>query len=164
MGDKKIYCGTNKPTKNQRIGSLKECAEKKQIRYYGLKKIDKKTVDNALRKDVIPETREQLLLRLTSLRGLIRRVKGRYETTKDITSKNQYHDEWKKAEKDLLAIMKKFKSIEKVKKVKSKTKKSTKKPKEKNGNTWLNHVQKYYNDHDVSYKQALIDAKKTWKK
>jgi hypothetical protein len=155
MADKKIYCGTKKLTKNQRIGSLKECAEKKQIRYYGIKKIDNKTLENSLRKDIIPETREQLLLRLTSLRGLIRRVKGRYETTKDMSQKEQYRIEWKKAEKDLLAITKKLKFIERLKSNVNKI---------KNDNSWINHVKKYSKDNNVSYKQALIDAKKTWNK
>ena len=34
-----------KPDKKGKHASMKECAEKKQIRYYGVKKIDQKTLD-----------------------------------------------------------------------------------------------------------------------
>ena len=59
-----IYCGVSKIPKGQKRGSMKECAEKGQIRYYGIKKIDKKTMELAKNKDVIPETREKLIKRL----------------------------------------------------------------------------------------------------
>ena len=39
--EKKIICGVKEPTKNERRGTMKECAEKKQIRFWGVKKVDK---------------------------------------------------------------------------------------------------------------------------
>lgn len=39
--DKEIICGVKEPTKKQRRGTMKECAEMKQVRYWGLKKVDK---------------------------------------------------------------------------------------------------------------------------
>ena len=121
----------------------------------GLKKIDRKTLENVLKKDIIPETREKLLLRLIALRGLIRRVKGRAELSKDKTIKEESYKEWKKAEKELTAITKKLKQQE----IKTKVKKRAQK-----GNKWLEHVQQYYNNHDISYKEALLEAAKTWVK
>jgi len=35
-----IYCGSRDVPKHKKRGSMKECAEKGQISYYGIKKID----------------------------------------------------------------------------------------------------------------------------
>lgn len=40
-----IACSLNEPKKNQRRGTMIECARKKKINYYGVKKVDKKIVD-----------------------------------------------------------------------------------------------------------------------
>lgn len=45
MDKKKIYCGIKKPGKNQKLGSMKECAETNQIRLYGVRKIDSRLLD-----------------------------------------------------------------------------------------------------------------------
>lgn len=44
-----IYCGIDKIPKGKKIGSMKQCAEKNQIRYWGLNKVDK-TLAEAVRK------------------------------------------------------------------------------------------------------------------
>lgn len=41
----KVSCSIKDLTKGQRRGTMMECADKKQIRYYGLKKIDKVILD-----------------------------------------------------------------------------------------------------------------------
>ena len=46
MSTIKIVCGVTEPTKKQRRGSMKECATRKQIRYYGIKKVDSITLSN----------------------------------------------------------------------------------------------------------------------
>ena len=43
-----IFCGIGKVPAKSRLGSMKECAEKKQIRYYGVKKVDPKILEIAL--------------------------------------------------------------------------------------------------------------------
>lgn len=40
-----IACGVSEPRKNQRRGSMMECARKKKINYFGVKKVDQKIVD-----------------------------------------------------------------------------------------------------------------------
>ena len=107
-----IYCGVGKIPKGNRIGTMQECAEKKQVRMYGIKKIDPKTLDLLKQKDILPETREKLILMMSSLRGAIRRNKGRYETTKDAKLKPEYYKIWQKAEKDLVKVVSKLKKIE----------------------------------------------------
>lgn len=46
MTDKKsIYCGVKDPKPNQRRCTMKEAADLHQVRYYGIKRIDKVLVD-----------------------------------------------------------------------------------------------------------------------
>lgn len=44
---KSIYCGIGKIPKNSRRGNMMECALKKQVRYYGLNKVDSNTMSEA---------------------------------------------------------------------------------------------------------------------
>ena len=48
-----IYCGSRKVPKNKRLGSMIECAEKGQVSYWGLKKIDTRIMDNVKTKKKI---------------------------------------------------------------------------------------------------------------
>ena len=43
-----VFCGIGKVPPKAKLGSMKECAEKKQIRYYGVKKVDPKILEIAL--------------------------------------------------------------------------------------------------------------------
>ena len=60
-----IFCGIGNVPKNKKRGTMRECAEKGQIRYYGIKKIDSKTLSMSKDKkkddNVLPETREKLI-------------------------------------------------------------------------------------------------------
>lgn len=150
------YCGIGDVPKGYKRGTMRECAEKKQIRYYGIKKIDSKTLDLTKNNKVLPETWEKLMKERATLVGLVNRTKGRYETTKDLKTKDEYYDEWKKHETKLKKIVSKLKKLsierDKLKKKgklnrskskKSKSKKSKKfksksKKKSKSNKTKLN--------------------------
>jgi hypothetical protein len=41
-----IYCGSKKVPKNKKLGSMVECAQKGQISYWGIKKIDNRVLEN----------------------------------------------------------------------------------------------------------------------
>src|SRR5438105_1319796 len=127
-----VYCGVGKMPKGQKRGTMRECAEKGQIRYYGIKKIDPKKIQLAKKKDIIPESREKLILKMTTLRGTIKRNKGRYEGSKDKAAKAAYYKEWQDAEKDLVKVAAKLKKIEKSRElVKQQALKETNKAKSK---------------------------------
>lgn len=108
----KPYCGVGKLPKDSRIGTMRECAEKRQVRYYGIKKIDTKTIELAKRKDTIPETRDKLVSMLVTLRGTINRNKGRYEGSKDPKAKAEYYKLWQDAQAKLPKVVAKLKIIE----------------------------------------------------
>jgi hypothetical protein len=122
-----IYCGIGKIPKGQKMGTMRECAEKGQVRYYGIKKIDAKTLSLAKNKDVVPETKEKLILSMVSLRGIIKRNKGRYEGAKEKKAADEYHKIWQDAEKKLAKVIAKLKKIEDASNKKTSSKKSTKK-------------------------------------
>ena len=103
------YCGAGDVPKGAKRGTMRECAEKKQIRYYGIKKIDSKTLDISKQYTNIAESRDKLMMQASKLRGLISRTKGRYETTKDPIIASQYYDEWKKHEAELKKVIVKLK-------------------------------------------------------
>ena len=72
----KIFCGAGKMPKTSRVGTSTECAEKNQIRYYGLNKVDPKTIEKTKKKDHVPDTREKLFKLMFKLKGTIGRNRG----------------------------------------------------------------------------------------
>ncbi len=130
-----IYCGIGKVPKKQRRGTPEECVEKGQIRYYGLKQIDQRLIDNAKNKAKIPVTRDKLVIEIAKERGNINRYKGRYEKApKSLDKKTveEYHKLWKASEKRYAKLVEQFKKLEKKeqndakKKTRSKSSKKTK--------------------------------------
>lgn len=124
------YCGVNEPPKKHRRGSIQECLEKGQIRYYGLAKVSKEDIKKTPEKKADPVTRTNLIKALSKQKGLISRNKGRYDGAKDKDKKAEYHKLWKDAEAERLKISAKLKKIdEQRKKEREKEKeKETKKP------------------------------------
>lgn len=110
MSDNK-YAGAGPVPKGKQRASMKEAAEMGQIRYYGIKKIDSKTIENA-KKQSKPDTRKKLLLKLVTLRATISRNKGRYEGAKEDDKKKEYLKLWKDAEKEIKKVSDKLKSME----------------------------------------------------
>jgi len=131
-----IFCGIGKIPKKSRRGTMRECAEKGQIRYYGIKKVDAKTLALSKDKSSIPDTREGIIKMAAGLKGLIRRNKTRCETTKNEKEKANYCKIWKDAEKKLRKVAIKYKKLQEqrakelaAQKKKSKNKKKTTKKK-----------------------------------
>lgn len=69
-----IYCGTKPLKKNQKYGTMTECAEKKEIRRFGLYKVDPRALRVRKIKKVHELSREQLILKQVSLRGKINKL------------------------------------------------------------------------------------------
>ena len=166
----KIYNGIGDLPKGKRYGTPQEALEMKQVRRFGKLKLDPRVIEKYEKKEVIPETREKLLLRFSALKGSIRRNKGRYETTKQgDAAKAQYYDEWQKATKEAEKIIVKLKKIEGKREVekaeKIKTKKVKVPPKEKTGHSnWISHVRSVMKEQGLTYNEARSIASKTYKK
>lgn len=78
----KIYCGINKIPKGHKRGNMKECAEKGQIRYYGIKKVDQKMVELAQSTKRLPN-KFSVTKKLIGLRAKIMRDQKIYDKKPD---------------------------------------------------------------------------------
>jgi len=66
--NKKYYCGIKKIPKKKRRGTMKECVMDSQVRYYGLKKVDKRLIDASkrLKKKM---SKKSILIKIATLKG-----------------------------------------------------------------------------------------------
>jgi hypothetical protein len=121
---KKIYCGVDKLKENQKLGSAKECAELKQVRYYGLKKINKDLVEDNKGMPVKSKGKiKKLIQKRGMLRGKIEKNKVEIEEIKeDVDYKKnkslqatvkKLEDELKKYREELKKVIIKLKELEK---------------------------------------------------
>lgn len=101
------FCGIGNIPKGKKRGSMKECVEANQIRYYGLKKVDqklidsinsKKKIDNAGTKSATTQFRK-LTVELLGLRGKVKNVKGKMQAAKDKKTKDECLKELDQIEK-----------------------------------------------------------------
>ncbi len=117
--NKKIYCGIDELGKNQRRGTAKECAELKQVRYYGLNKVSKDIADEFKGIPVESELKERRLAKmLGALRGKIEKCKEEIQDYKeeDDYKKNKTYqsavkklrEEIKEANEKLIKVSKKM--------------------------------------------------------
>lgn len=131
---KQIYCGIDDLKENQKRGTAKECAELKQIRYYGLKKVTKDVAEEYKGIPVESELREKRLAKmLGAIRGKIEKLKDEIYDYKedDDFKKNKIsqkivkdlEEELKEAKEKLSKLSKKIKEF----KEKKSTKKGSKK-------------------------------------
>lgn len=119
-----IYCGVGQIPKGKRLGSMKECAELKQIRYYGIKKIDSRLLD-IVRSSKKKESRSSLLKKLVSYRAKIKVLTKKISETNDKKEKDKIIKDIKIFKEELNKISSQLKSMGRVQK-KSSSKKSLK--------------------------------------
>lgn len=85
MPKTEIVCSVKDITKkNQRRGSMMECAEKKQIKYYGIKKVDKVIIDmlNEKKGSKKTYTLEEAVGKANGLKTRAKRILKDIETAK----------------------------------------------------------------------------------
>jgi hypothetical protein len=102
-----IYCGIKKVPKNKKLGSMKECAEKGQVSYWGLKKIDTKILENtkSVKKMSLDKTRTNKIKLDTRLKKLTKDL----DVAKDKEKKSTLKKEITKTKKDLEKATKEYK-------------------------------------------------------
>jgi hypothetical protein len=106
--NKKIYCGVDELKSNQKLGTPKECAELKQVRYYGLKKINKDILEEFKGISVVSAQKEQKLYKMFGrTKAEIQLIKNEIS---DYKQENNYKKLYKKELKDLEEKLKKKKN------------------------------------------------------
>lgn len=101
------YCGIKKIPTGKKRGSMKECAEKGKISYYGIKKVDSKIVELANAPASAKKTESQKLrIKVVGIRGKIKNLSGQIKVVKDKTKKVELEKELKDNEKQLKKTLK----------------------------------------------------------
>jgi len=119
---KQVYCGIGSLKPNRKQGTSSECAELKQIRLYGLKKVTRETADEYKGIPVESKLREKRLAKMIgSLRGKIDKYDSEindYKEEDDYKKNAKYQktvkdlEDKKKESKDKLTkVLKKFKDF-----------------------------------------------------
>lgn len=129
-----IYCGIEKIPKNKKRGSMKECAENGQIRYYGLKKVDSRLIENALNEKKLKASGtskldkkiEDLNIDAAGLSGKLKKILNQIKGEKNKDAKEKMEKEVEKIREKLKKIKQEVEAAEKQKKQKTGTKKSKK--------------------------------------
>jgi hypothetical protein len=110
----RVYCGGKPilPNKSFKFGTMKECAERKRIGRYGLLKVDKRMVSEAVsilqkKKGGLPSSKSGLLIEYSKTNGKLKKLEREFEA------------ENKKKNKDETKIKELNKEITKITKVKN---------------------------------------------
>jgi hypothetical protein len=111
-----IFCGAGKVPKNKRRGTMQECIEKNQFRYWGIKKIDSRVLAELDISKNIPETKGKLMIEYAKMNGRIKRLER--ELSQDVKKKSltaKQIDEMTKEMKKCKSIRTKItKKLEKI--------------------------------------------------
>ena len=131
MAGSDIYCGGKTVVpKAKKRGSMKECVDKKQISYYGVKKVDSKLMNtyNEVKKKV---SMAPVLAKIGTMRGRIK--KYTLLLNKKITDavRKGYEEQLEKCKKELTIALKKFNDYNDKKQGRTISKKSKKSKKSK---------------------------------
>ena len=106
-----IYCGISAVPAKSRLGTMKECAAKKQIRYYGIKKIDPKVLGGEKKPKAI--TRDSAIIELSKFRGKLKNLQSKLKVAKKEEDKKKLAEDIEKTEKEIEKWSKKFKELDK---------------------------------------------------
>jgi hypothetical protein len=105
----KVFCGISQPIpKGHKLGSMKECLELKQVRYYGLKKIDSKLADSI---NVKKESKSELMIKIAGLRGKLSKMKRDIDNSKNFEEKKRLTEEFETVRKQILSLNDKMQKI-----------------------------------------------------
>jgi hypothetical protein len=120
-----IYCGAKKVPKNKKLGSMVECAEKGQVMYWGVKKIDSRVLENTQgqKKVSLDKARTNKIKLDTRLKKMVKDL----ENAKDKEKKQTIKKNIEKTKKELEKATKEFKEAFKLSEEKKASKKGTKK-------------------------------------
>jgi hypothetical protein len=131
-----IYCDVGDVPKGKKRGSMKQCAEKGQIKYYGEKKVDKKIIDSLLdkknsKKSGNIETQlDNLKLKLVGMMGKVKNLTRKIDNEDDSKESKKLEKERKTLDKEIEKAKEKAvalkKKIEKQKGGKKSSKSSSK--------------------------------------
>ena len=110
----KPYCGIeSKVPKGYHRATMQECIDNKQVRYYGLHKIDKRLLEAPKQKKVSNKDREKQISKLIIVKAKVKKLKEKIDDTDDADEKAVLKDQLKALKKEGVEISDNIKSINK---------------------------------------------------
>lgn len=107
-----FYCGINKVPKNKKRGTMKECLDSRQVRYFGLNKVDQRLLEQK-RQKVVKKTAKQIKLESVKLRGRVSGLKKKLNNKElSVKEKKQINLELNKAENELKLVSMELKLLQ----------------------------------------------------
>jgi len=107
-----ISCSIQSLKKNQRRGTLDECIKKRQIRYYGIEKVDMSKAKKA-KPGKNELTRDKIMAKISALRGKVKNLTSKMMNAKKEDEKEQFKSELNKATNELTKYRELYTEIEK---------------------------------------------------
>ena len=107
-----ISCSIQPLKKNQRRGTLDECIKKRQIRYYGIEKVDMSQAKKA-KPGKNELTRDKIMAKISALRGKVKNLTSKMMNAKKEDEKEQFKSELNKATNELTKYRELYAEIEK---------------------------------------------------
>jgi hypothetical protein len=123
----KIYCSIGKVPKGAKLGNMEECAKTKQVRLWGLKKINPKIVEETKLPGAKTESKMEVVSKLSKLRGRHCKLKKDMEKTDSKKEKANIAKEMKELDAEILIYGKKLKVIYDLQKKQRQSRTSSKK-------------------------------------
>lgn len=102
-----IYCGAKKVPKGKKQGTMRECVEAGKIMYWGVKKIDSKTL-SILGTTKQRMTSGKLSVKIAAVRGKKRKIRGELDYEKDATKKKELQKKLDELQKEDAALFKEY--------------------------------------------------------
>ena len=105
-----IYCGSKDVPKNKVRGTMQQCAEKGEIRYYGIKKIDPLLANSITKKK--KNTAVKVWIKLVAAKSKVANYKSKVTNEKDQKKKKEYQDILKEAIINMENLRKEFRQLQ----------------------------------------------------
>ena len=107
----KPYCGIKDVPKGSHRGSMKECLERDQVRYYGVKTIDSKLLASSGKIKGDPTSTDKVKIKIVGLRGRESRIEKEMNSKsakKDPTKMNELKKQMKDTQNQISILRRKL--------------------------------------------------------
>ena len=109
----KIFCGAGQVPKGKHRGTMRECAQRNQIRYWGVKKIDPRILEDSIKLNKYGG-RDKVQAKLVGLRAKLKKIKSNHDVEKKESRKKKMKKEYEKTYKEYKKIQAVFKVLDKI--------------------------------------------------
>lgn len=112
-----VYCGVSEPPNGTKRGTAEECMRKRQVRYYGIKSLDKKQIDKYLSEvsKKVVKSKKTVLYKIAKLKGALKKYDRQLNDAKTPADKKKMKDKISKTKSELNENVRLYKQLERLK-------------------------------------------------